>query len=392
MTGSPRDRVVGQAASLSQCLILGLVCCCLLVTTGCGTRRQLRDQKLVDDFTDESRQLGLRIYGLEARIERLEDERQSLPTSRRSERSYNRDESNSVGNGREEFDESLLGPPVVDEGPSDSDLPDSDLPDSEGGGAAGGEMNDGRGPGPGASQGAGLRHDEGRPNVARLNPAERTYRDLANAGQQVVSRVRIAKGSGSRDFDGEPGDDGMSLMVQPLDRDGAVVAIPGPISVALQDADRTQTVARWEFSAQEVEEAFTADMSGAGYRLDMTWQTTPPPTDRIHVFVLYRGPGGAESEAHEILTANLPPLASRNETGRESNVRDVAREPSRPDLSRGWTARTLDARVAPRKPGPTPADREAVVEDTGPTASVYNGGGSRTVDSSDSSRQWRATR
>ncbi len=48
-------------------------------------------------------------------------------------------------------------------------------------------------------------------------------------------KLEIASLSGGADYDGKPGDDGVTLHLRPLDADGDVVKTPGKISILLQD-------------------------------------------------------------------------------------------------------------------------------------------------------------
>jgi hypothetical protein len=48
-------------------------------------------------------------------------------------------------------------------------------------------------------------------------------------------KIEIASLSGGADYDGKPGDDGVTLHVRPRDADGDVVKTPGKISIQLLD-------------------------------------------------------------------------------------------------------------------------------------------------------------
>lgn len=49
------------------------------------------------------------------------------------------------------------------------------------------------------------------------------------------TRIEFASLSGGTDFDGEPGDDGLTLYLRPLDIDGESVKVPGKITIQLLD-------------------------------------------------------------------------------------------------------------------------------------------------------------
>jgi hypothetical protein len=361
----------------------------LLLTAlpGCGGRQQIREREIREQFNGEARDLGIRIYAVEARLRRLEDESRSASfgSSRRSDRAEEPE-----GN----FPDELLTPPDVELGPTGSGLRD------DSGNADGDprEMQFNR------------RSLDHSPAVRlQRTPTARTFDDLArrhddgqpdrwngeSVVQQIVSRLRIGEVSGGRDFDGELGDDGMSILVQPLDQEGEVIAVPGPMTVELMDRGGRDLIARWEFSRDEVARAFIADEAGVGYRLDMSWQDEPPSTDQLHVYVQYDGPGGGSWRADQPIAAKLAGMDRRSSEGQRAS-RGVESS-----VSRGWAARSLQDR-APRRGLPFARLSANAVErtddstsltdsDTGPNASVYRDDAIRTADR-ETSLEWRATR
>lgn len=48
-------------------------------------------------------------------------------------------------------------------------------------------------------------------------------------------KVEIASLSGGADYDGKPGDDGVTVYLRPIDADGAAVKVPGRIKIQLLD-------------------------------------------------------------------------------------------------------------------------------------------------------------
>jgi hypothetical protein len=446
-----------------------------LLPLGCGGRQQLRQEVLADQFSGEARDLGLRIYQLESRIERLED--RPIHSARRTETdSGNRDVRPDSGEPEFEFDESNLGLPDVEVGPPDGEARNSP-----------GRFNFD----PWRPQGSGLaetrrdrelevaqRGRSAQNHLAQNGPAQNgpapdrrvavdreadsaaapdrgVFEDLAsvprsdpsNVDPEIVSRIQIGNSSGSRDFDGQDGDDGMSIIVQPIDHRGEILAVPGPVSIVLLDARNRERVARWEYSEAEVQEAFVADGSGVGFRLDMSWAGMEPRSTDLHVYVRFRGAGG-EWDADLPMKAKLAvgrlslrertlgehaagrETAGRETAGRETAGREIAvHDPvfggsaglldsgssaeRRPSGSRagevqlnhglsggaGWAPRTgespssaVEARV---DPSPVQRDVHQRSDDAGPTASVYDSHPSsagQAADSSDSPLEWRSTR
>lgn len=64
-------------------------------------------------------------------------------------------------------------------------------------------------------------------------------------------KVEIASLTGGADYDGEPGDDGVTVYLRPRDEDGHVVKIPGRIKIQLldnTDLSKPHLVGLYEFS------------------------------------------------------------------------------------------------------------------------------------------------
>jgi hypothetical protein len=49
------------------------------------------------------------------------------------------------------------------------------------------------------------------------------------------AKIELVKLTGGRDWDGQPGDDGVTVYLRPLDQEGDVVKVPGRITVQLLD-------------------------------------------------------------------------------------------------------------------------------------------------------------
>lgn len=430
----------------------------LISCVGCGGR-QTR-QQIVDDFSDEARDLGLRIYGLEARIERLEEQRRSVPAMTRRSResdgdSYDSESGSPSRPSRDpglDIDDSLLTPPDIQDGPAgrgtsssgdEYDMSDeldmgfetSPRPTRDRSRVSSSQRGSERQRSEMREQTAVGTRADGEPSANVSHPADRTYRDLARRGpqfepgvekgppSQLVSRLVVADSSAAQDFDGRGGDDGMTLLVQAMDRDGQVLAVPCRMLIELQDESRQTVVARWEFTESEVEESFVADLQGVGYRLDVSWKTSPPPTRKLHAFVLLLASDG-HRQAHFELTADLPGLTERGPAQQLSEradegasaLRSVMESPTQPPAtppgraSSGWVTREGGAGSAAFGTGPAAATRDAgetpprtsgepepasgvrpnaARADTGPTAAVYGDGATRRADARSGELPWR---
>lgn len=63
----------------------------------------------------------------------------------------------------------------------------------------------------------------------------RTWSSDRPADLFAATKIEIASLSGGADYDGRPGDDGITIYLRPKDADGDVVKVPGRIKVQLLD-------------------------------------------------------------------------------------------------------------------------------------------------------------
>jgi hypothetical protein len=101
--------------------------------------------------------------------------------------------------------------------------------------------------------------------------------------------------TGGSDLDGQPGDDGLSVVIEPRSEDDQFVPQSGGVSIVVLDptkAGDAARVARWDFAAAEVQQKLTTTSAARGIRLQMPWPATPPTSDKLHVFVRYETADG----------------------------------------------------------------------------------------------------
>lgn len=105
--------------------------------------------------------------------------------------------------------------------------------------------------------------------------------------------IRISGLSGGKDYDGVPGDDGVSVYVQPVDADGNVVAVGGRLTVQLvdntnMDTPRVVGLRRLE-DPHELRQAWHGRFLTNHYTVKCPWldDVKPPVTRRIDVNVAF---------------------------------------------------------------------------------------------------------
>jgi len=120
-------------------------------------------------------------------------------------------------------------------------------------------------------------------------------------GSNRVQQIQIIPAlTGPYNADGQPGDEGITVGLQPVDGRGGVVPAAAPISLVVIDpaiADDSARVARWDFSAEQIA-GFTQNLpQGQPLRLVLVWPSGPPQHNRLHLFVRYVTADGRKLQA-----------------------------------------------------------------------------------------------
>jgi len=125
------------------------------------------------------------------------------------------------------------------------------------------------------------------------------------ATQLVLNRLLC----GGRDEDGRPGDEGLTVVLQPRDARGSTVEKPGPVAIVVldpaQEGDAAR-VARWDFTAAQIARRFRETGRGRAIQLETSWPAAPPVHNDLHLFVRYTGGDGQHLEADQPIRVALP--------------------------------------------------------------------------------------
>lgn len=98
--------------------------------------------------------------------------------------------------------------------------------------------------------------------------------------------LKIASLSGGADYDGKPGDDGVTVYMQPLDRDGDVIKAAGDLRVQLFDlaaAPERQLVGEISVSADECGKLWYGKLMTQHFTVKCPWRASPPEHDEITI-------------------------------------------------------------------------------------------------------------
>lgn len=155
--------------------------------------------------------------------------------------------------------------------------------------------------------------------------------------------------TGGSDLDGQPGDDGLSVVIEPRSADDELVPQAGSVSVVVLDptkAGDAARVARWDFAASEVQQKLSTTSAAPGIRLQMPWPATPPANDKLHLFIRYETTDGRRLQTDREIFVGQARQLSQRWTPRKATS-PVPAEPAK-------------LPVAATQPGPAPAVSAAV--------------------------------
>ena len=107
-----------------------------------------------------------------------------------------------------------------------------------------------------------------------------------NGGQLRVSQIVLnSRLTGGYDFDGQPGDEGLLVVIEPRDASGKYVPLPAPVSVEV--FDENERIARWDFDISETTSKMRTTLLGRGIHLELPWPIQPPSNTQLRVVAKY---------------------------------------------------------------------------------------------------------
>jgi hypothetical protein len=108
--------------------------------------------------------------------------------------------------------------------------------------------------------------------------------------------------------DDQPGDEGVSVLVEPRDANGALLRAAGKMSIVVMDptlAGSAARVARWNFTE---EDAAAHHRSGTeALRFDLRWPERLPQNPNLKLYVRFTRADGRRFDAEQDLHIAVPP-------------------------------------------------------------------------------------
>jgi hypothetical protein len=103
-------------------------------------------------------------------------------------------------------------------------------------------------------------------------------------------KVVIASLSGGEDYDGRPGDDGITVYLRPVDRDGDAIKVAGHIRIELYDLANPpdeNLVGAYDFPVDEVSKLWYGKFATYHYTLRCPWRRGPPKHSEITIRAIF---------------------------------------------------------------------------------------------------------
>jgi len=103
-------------------------------------------------------------------------------------------------------------------------------------------------------------------------------------------RIEIVSLSGGDDYDGKPGDDGITVYLRPKDRDGDAIKVAGDIRIQLYDLANPpdeNLLGEYDFPVDEVSKLWYGKFATYHYTLRCPWRRGPPQHSEITIRAIF---------------------------------------------------------------------------------------------------------
>lgn len=133
------------------------------------------------------------------------------------------------------------------------------------------------------------------------------------SGGQIKQLLINPKHTYGKDYDQNGEDDGIQILIQPLDSRGQVINRAADLVVSIMDPSEVgdaQRIGLWKMESYQVESSVSNDPERPGLILDLPWQRRTPARKDLVVFVRYTSNSGQELETS--LDIRIAPPKSGN--------------------------------------------------------------------------------
>lgn len=124
-------------------------------------------------------------------------------------------------------------------------------------------------------------------------------------------------------FDEQPGDDGLYLVVTPVNSAGQILNEPGKLTVVVEDVSEPSDngrIAAWEFTAEQLADTLEPIGTSQGFHLSLPWQDKKPTSKVVSVYLLYTSTNGRTLPNHREIHLRQPTTSQSVWTPRNASV------------------------------------------------------------------------
>ncbi|HVX11700.1 MAG TPA: hypothetical protein VHC22_11010 [Pirellulales bacterium] len=174
----------------------------------------------------------------------------------------------------------------------------------------------------------------------------------------VVTQITLnRKLTGGHNVDGRPGDEGVMVVVEPLNAAGDLIEVPGEVSIVVLDPTLegdAARVARWDFNSLEAADHIKRTPMGDGLHFDLRWPHSPPTHRVLNLYVRYTTSDGRRLQVEKQI--EIDPLGGEEPADRVTENHDaksdhVGTDDKKDSESPGNTARRADQQNSAQKRG-----------------------------------------
>ncbi len=129
----------------------------------------------------------------------------------------------------------------------------------------------------------------------------------------TVRQIVLGRQTGGVDEDNCPGDEALSVVVEPRDGDGHALKAPGKLYVEALEINREglkSPLGTWELSEAELRRTWRSGLLSTGYHVTLPWKNWPT-SDRLRVVARLTLPDGRAFEADKDVRIRLTAAAHR---------------------------------------------------------------------------------
>jgi hypothetical protein len=197
-------------------------------------------------------------------------------------------------------------------------------------------------------------------NAEVTDEATPPTQDAPADGPPTVEYIHLnPRLTGGQDFDRQPGDDGLSVLIEPRGKDGQFLPRPAKVSIVVLDPAKSgaaSRVARWDFEEELAAKVLRDTALDRGLHFRMPWPDQPPAHERLQLFVRYWCEDGRKLEAERQITVRLPSRTASAWSRRTTRSADAVRTPAA--IMPSAPPSTTTARPVPATPAEVPAMAE----------------------------------